>query len=817
MIGRTKSGRLMDLNPTLVGVSIMWLLLSASPVQAQGVIATIAGNGSPAFAGDGGPATAAALNHPFGLAIDSTGGIYIADTDNARIRRVSPDGMISTVAGNGVPGASGDGGSALEASLSDVAGVALDAAGNFYFGDPSNRRVRKVTPAGIISTVVGTGVQGSSGDGGPATNATLNRPTFVVLDPAGNLYIADTSNQRIRRVDVHGTITTIAGNGLAGFSGDGGPATDASLMFPLGMAMDSIGNLYVADANNHRIRRINLSGVITTVAGNGVEGYSGDLGPATSASLNYPEDVAFDRAGNLFIADSGNNRIRKVDPSGVISTVAGTVLNGFSGDGGPSVEAVLNFPWGLATDAAGDVYIADRANSRIRKISPSRIVSHLANGQGWKTTILLVNADTHTASFTLSFWADNGSPLVLPLGKDGTAASVAGTIAPGQLRVIESSGLGGAIVEGWAELMTSDAIGGIGIFTASATNQPPSEAAAPLNSVGGTQLFIPFDNTSGGLVLSTGIALANPNQQAAVVGVTFTDQSGQNIPVKTSQITVPANGHYASVLSTDFPEVNGKRGTIKFNSNVDIYGLGIRYNGKAFTSIGALSSVPRGAKCISHLVNGQGWKTTILLVNTDTHTASFTLNFWADDGSPLVLLLKEDGMTASVSGTIAPGQLRVIESSGGGGTIVEGWAELMTSDAIGGIGIFTASATNQPPSEAAAPLDSVGGTQLFIPFDNTSGILAFSTGIALANPNQQAAVVGVTFTDQSGQNIPVKTSQITVPANGHYASVLSTVFPEVNGKRGTIQFNSNVDIYGLGIRYNGKAFTSIGAIIPGLN
>jgi len=588
MIGGAKAGLLMGLNPTIIGASVMWVLLSASLAQSQGIIATIAGNGNVAFAGDGGLAKAAALNHPCGLAIDPTGGIYIADTDNARIRRLSPSGMISTVAGDGVPGDSGDGGSALNASLSDVAGVALDAAGNFYFGDASNRRIRKVTPAGIISTVAGTGTQGFSGDGGPATNATLDRPTFVVVDPAGNLYFADSSNQRIRRVDINGTITTIAGNGMAGFSGDGGLAGNASLMFPLGLAMDRTGNLYVADANNHRIRRIDLSGIITTVAGNGVEGFSGDLGPATSASLNYPEDVAFDGAGNLFIADSGNNRIRKVDPAGVISTIAGTVLNGFSGDGGPSVEAVLNFPWALATDAAGDVYIADRVNNRIRKISPGRIVSHLANGQGWKTTILLVNADTHTASFTLSFWADNGSPLVLPLGQDGIAASVSGAIAPGQLRVIESSGKGDTIVEGWAELMTSDAIGGIGIFTASPTNQPPSEAAAPLNSVGGTQLFIPFDDTLGALAFSTGIALANPNQQAALVSVAFTNQSGQNIPTKTSQITVPANGHYASVLSSDFPEVIGKRGTIQFNSNVDIYGLGIRYNGKAFTSIGAI-------------------------------------------------------------------------------------------------------------------------------------------------------------------------------------------------------------------------------------
>jgi uncharacterized protein (TIGR03437 family) len=368
--------------------SVMFLLLGATPLLSQGIIATVAGNGSQAFAGDGDPATAAALNHPCGLAIDSTGAIYIADTDNARIRRVSPGGIISTVAGDGIPGSSGDGGSALHASLSDVAGVALDAEGNFYFGDASNRRVRKVTPGGIITTVAGTGRQGFSGDGGPATNATLNRPTFVLIDPAGKLYIADSSNQRIRRVDVDGTITTIAGNGVGGFSGDGGLAINASLAIPLGLAMDKASNLYIADANNHRIRKVSPAGIITTVAGNGIEGFSGDLGPAARASLNYPEDVAFDGSGNMYIADSANNRIRKVDPSGVISTIAGTALNGFSGDGGPSVEAMLDFPWAVATDAAGGVYIADRVNNRIRKISSgtsqptlvSNSVRSVANG-----------------------------------------------------------------------------------------------------------------------------------------------------------------------------------------------------------------------------------------------------------------------------------------------------------------------------------------------------------------------------------------------------------------------------------------------------
>ena len=509
-------------------VSVMGLLLSASPLQSQGIITTIAGNGSPAFAGDGGLATAAALNHPWGLAIDSAGAIYIADTDNGRIRRVSPGGMISTVAGDGLPGASGDGGSALSASLSDVAGVALDAAGNVYFGDASNRRVRKVTPAGIISTVAGTGMPGFSGDGGPATNATLNRPTFVVVDPAGKLYITDSSNQRIRRVDLNGTITTIAGNGLAGFSGDGGPATDASLMFPLGITMDRIGNLYVADANNHRIRRIDLRGVITTVAGNGAEGFSGDLGPATSASLNYPEDVAVDGSGNLFIADCGNNRIRKVDASGVISTIAGTILNGFSGDGGPSVVSVLNFPWGLASDPAGGVYIADRVNNRIRKISSGRsatittVVSGASFLPGFSAsswiTIQGANLSQTTRTWQNSDFVNDNLPTQL----DGVSVNVNGKagfvyyISPAQLNVLAPDDA----INGQVQVQVTNAHGTSSNFAANETQFSPAfflfaakyPAAVHTSGVGvGPK----------GLIAGTNFAPAKPGETILLFGTGF--------------------------------------------------------------------------------------------------------------------------------------------------------------------------------------------------------------------------------------------------------------------------------------------------------
>lgn len=410
----------------LVAVPVLCLLLAAGPAYPQSTIRTIAGNGSQVFAGDGGPATAAGLNHPRGLAVDASGNVYISDVDNHRIRRVSPSGIISTIAGNGVPGDSGDGGPAVSASLSDVTGLALDGAGNLYIADAGNRRVRKVTTNGIISTIAGTGVQGFSGDGGPATDAQLNRPTSVLFR-AGDLYIADSSNQRIRRVSANGTITTIAGNGVAGFSGDSGPATSASLRFPLGLAADSLGNLYFADGDNNRVRRISPEGIITTAAGNGSGRFAGDQGPATNASLNIPWDVAIDGAGNLYIADAGNNRVRKVDGFGLISTLTGTGEDGYAGDDGPAAAAVLNFPWGLTTDASGRIYIADRVNNRVRLVSGSPVGVPVLEG----------NSTLNSASFA-KLIAPGGMVSLLGSGFSGSSLSASSFPLPtllGETRV----------------------------------------------------------------------------------------------------------------------------------------------------------------------------------------------------------------------------------------------------------------------------------------------------------------------------------------------------------------------------------------------
>ena len=251
---------------------------------------------------------------------------------------------ITTIAGTGEFGFSGDGGPAVEAELRNLYGVAVDSAGNLYIADTRNRRIRKIDSTGTITTIAGTGEVGFSGDGGPAAVARLTFPYGVAVDSAGNLYIADTGNQRIRKVDSTGTITTIAGTGEVGFSGDGGPAVEAELRNPYGVAVDSAGNVYIADSSNHRIRKVDSTGTITTIAGTGEVGFSGDGGPAVEAELRSPRGVAVDSAGNVYIADVSDRRIRKVDSTGTITTIAGTGEVGFSGDGGPAVEAELRSP-----------------------------------------------------------------------------------------------------------------------------------------------------------------------------------------------------------------------------------------------------------------------------------------------------------------------------------------------------------------------------------------------------------------------------------------------------------------------------------------
>ncbi|MEO8097791.1 MAG: hypothetical protein ABI811_08830 [Acidobacteriota bacterium] len=351
-------------------------------ITSDGVIRTVAGTGTYAYGGDGGTGLQASLALPQGLAVDTGGNLYIADLGNSRIRKLTPGGIISTVAGTGNFAFGGDGGQATQAAIGEVRSVAVDAAGNIFFPSTLHHRIRKVAN-GIISTVAGSGTDGFFGDGGDARLSSLSGPQGVSVDSSGNLYIADTANNRIRVVS-GGIIRTVAGSRLFSFTGDGGPAVDALLAHPTAAVPDALGNVYVTDSDNRRIRVISR-GVIQTIAGNGNFQFSGDGGPAVAASLFSPASMTFDSLGNLLFSDSQNVRIRRISADGKITTIAGNGITLFAGDGGPAAQASFFNPDGVAVDAAGNIYIADSAPSRVRKVSLSGVITTIAGNGNWGT------------------------------------------------------------------------------------------------------------------------------------------------------------------------------------------------------------------------------------------------------------------------------------------------------------------------------------------------------------------------------------------------------------------------------------------------
>lgn len=470
-------------------------------IDTSGVIRTVAGTGVSGYNGDNISALRATLSTPYGITLDSAGNLYIADFDSHRVRRVNTSGTITTVAGNGMNGYTGDNGPAVQATLGTPSDVTFDAGGNLYIADYIQCVIRKVDANGIITTVAGNNLQGYAGDGGLATQARLNLPFRVSFDAGGNLLIADLGDNRIRRVDaLTGIISTIAGTGAQGSTGDGGLATQANLYAPNSVAIDAAGNLYVgsgvsssaqwsydnrirvintagvintavglnsngdgtsarrgiidpyglsiggtaspadlyiADSRNNEIRKISAAtGLISTVAGSGSAGFSGDNGAALNASLRSPNDVAVDTAGNVWIADTSNHRIRRVDPTGTITTFAGTGTQGYSGDNGDALNARLNYPRGVAVDTAGNLYIADASNYRIRKVTPQRIITTVAGNGTWGSTgdggpatsaQLASPVDVAAGSDGSLYIPENATHKVRKVSPGGIISTIAGT------------------------------------------------------------------------------------------------------------------------------------------------------------------------------------------------------------------------------------------------------------------------------------------------------------------------------------------------------------------------------------------------------
>lgn len=350
-------------------ISTAFLLFSNSILQGQ-VITTIAGSGIRGFSGSGGPATSAQTGETFGVAVDNSGNVFWADEDDNVVWKINSAGIISIYAGSGVLGYTGDGGPASAAQLYHPLWISIDNAGNLYIVDQNGDYIRKVDAAGIISTFAYTSYSNvGTGDGGPVSAAKFVNFAAAVPDNAGNVYISDYGAHTIRKVNSAGIVSTIAGTGTAGFSGDGGPATAAQLNHPYGVVIDNAGNIIIPDPGNERVRKINSAGIISTIAGNGSIGYTGDGGPANSATFNFPWEVTADGAGNIYVADPGNCVIRKIDNAGIITTYAGNGTYGYSGDGGPAIAAQLTTPSGITVDNAGNLYITDEFNFALRKVN----------------------------------------------------------------------------------------------------------------------------------------------------------------------------------------------------------------------------------------------------------------------------------------------------------------------------------------------------------------------------------------------------------------------------------------------------------------
>jgi uncharacterized protein (TIGR03437 family) len=550
-------------------------IFAAAPVHAQtaaGYTITtpvgILGFTTGSYAGDGGPATAAQFDGLYNITVDPSGNLYIVDQFNNRVREVV-GGTINTVAGDGVGGYYGDGAAATLAEVSFPSGVALDSSGNLYIVDYNNNVIREVTKSsGFISTIVGNNAAGAgySGDNNPAIDAQLDHPITVVLDSSGNMYIADTTNNRIRKVTaVNGAIpstctvvngvaqncpliTTLAGSTMSGYQGDGGPGIYALLNTPVGICLDSAGNVYFSDSANHVIRKIATNGVISTVVGNGAFTSTtnplGDGGPATQASLFYPKGIAMDSQGNLYIADYTNQRVRKVS-NGIIETIAGIGISGTYGDGGPADQAELNFPTGVALDTAGNVYIADTENFVVRKLTPVA-PSVLPNG------VITASAFGGAGTVAPGSWIEiYGSALALdtrewrtssssagpsdftgvnaPTELDGTSVTIGGQsafveyISPGQVNVQVPF----TVAPGSQPLVVSTPSGATSSYTVTVKAIQPGLVAPPSFLINGKQYVVATFTDGVTYVLPTnaipGVTSrpANPGETIVMYGVGF--------------------------------------------------------------------------------------------------------------------------------------------------------------------------------------------------------------------------------------------------------------------------------------------------------
>ncbi len=685
---------------------LIWPLLFAALASGQ-TIANFAGNGTPGYQGDNGPAVQAQVGTVTGLAADAAGNIYLADQSNDVVRRVDTNGIITTFAGVGAPGFGGDTGPATLAKLNAPQGVCTAPSGVVYVTDAGNHRVREVATNGTMSTAAGNGSAVSSGDGGPAISAGLNLPVRCAVDSAGNLYIVDQGAHVIRMVIIAtGVITTFAGvNNTAGFIGDGGPATAAQMNNPAAAAFDTSGNLYVTDQANQRIRKIDTNGIITTVAGNGAAKFAGDLGDAKSASLNFPGEIAIDPLGNLFVADTSNQVIREVTALGVISTVAGIPGAAGIGNGFGPLSAQFTNPLALARDPLGNLYVDDDTH-RVRKIAS------LASGPPSCTYSLSAGGQAFPAA------GGNGSVNI--------------TTAPGCQWTITD-------IPSWITI----------------TGIPPNGGNGPVT----------YEVVRNGAGDRSIVLTGN--------GLSYTvEQEAASLP---GTILVGTMAHLAAEenWTTTFTLVNNN--VVPATARLSFFG-----------DDNAYSLDPNGAGPLT-----------------------LPLTFPQAGGSSAPLL------AATFDRPVGSYASLIVDSAGPQGTppVLIGSAQLVSTNTVNGFAIFHQTTTGQ---EAVVPMDTRRATSYLLAFDNTNGLVL---GVAVENVAAQPAVIPVIVRNENGALIATQKTSISLDGNGHLQFVLTDPangFPETANIRGTIEFDTppNGQISVLGLRFSppNNALTTIPAL-----
>ena len=816
-------------------------------VDSTGTITTIAGTGVSGFGEDGGPAIQATLYYPRGVAVDSTGNLYIADTYNHRIRRVDLSGTITTIAGTGERSGffSGDGRPAVQAEFFGPVDVAVDSAGNVYIADSNNNRIRKVDSTGTITTIAGTGERGDRGDGGPAVEARITEPSGVALDSAGDLYIADAGNNRIRKVDSTGTITTIAGTGERYFGGDGGPANQAWLSKPSGVAVDGGGNLYIADTGNNRIRKVDSTGTITTIAGTRGGRIDGDGGPAVQAGLYSPMRVAVDGGGNLYIADIGNNRIRKVDSTGTITTVAGTGESGFGGDGGPANQARLYNPWGVAVDGGGNLYIADNRNNRIRKVDSTGTITTVAGtgeryfggdggpaNQAWLSKPSGVAVDgggnlyiADTGNNRIRRLTPSGSSETSPSGTESFSIPDRGGWSSTSSGTTETLRVGYGRIRADAGSSTPS---GIAIFQfRDREGVLISEAGVPASEpVREGRIFAEVNGP-----VNTGLAIANPNDVPATVRFYFTDTSGARF----ADGSVELGAHQQTAKFLDQAPFNGGPsvlGTFTFESAVPIAVIALR----GFTNeageflmttlpVAPLVSASSDTVYFPHFADGNGWVTQIILVNPTDRTITGTVGFLGPGSgttaAPPVILTLDDGRTgSSFDYSIAPRSAqRFTTANPPGGAAVGSVRATPDSGNTtpAGLVVFSFASGGKTVSESGVPALPKGSAfRTYVEASGTPGQAgSIRSGLAITNAAVASNTVTLEVTHLDG-SLAVSPTTLALPPSGQIARFIDEIFALPDNFSGVLRVTSTgeVSIIGLRLRVNERGEIKITTTPP---